>query len=60
MDRIPTITGLHEMLEKKNYHSLENVFPFLAVFFDRRTENEKKAPMTRVHTRYTKVVANMT
>lgn len=48
------------MLEGKNYIALDEVFPFVVVFIDRRTEHEKIAPMTMVHTPYTVTVTIVT
>lgn len=47
------------MLKGKDYESLDEAFPFLASFINLSTEYEKKAPMTRVHTSYSEIGADM-
>lgn len=46
------------MPEERDYHSIHEVFPFVASFIERCTENEKTAIMTRVHTRYGKTIVS--
>lgn len=46
------------MLEGKNYRALETLFPLVAAFIDRGTENKKSAPKKRVHTRFREIVSD--
>lgn len=47
------------MLEGKGYRSLDEVLLFIAAFIDQSTEFEKAEPVTRVHTRYSEIVADV-
>lgn len=53
-------TGLHVLLEGKNYRSLGKAFSFVTVFIDQRTGFKKTASMTRVHTGYGEILADVT
>lgn len=48
------------MLEGKDYQSSDKSFLFIMALIDRGTEQERKAPMTAVHTCYSENVADVT
>lgn len=58
-EEIFTSTGRRGVLEEKYYGELDRVLPFVATFIDRRTVPERTAPMTRVYTRYSKIIADV-
>lgn len=45
------------MLKAKGYHASDKVFPLLALFNDRSTENKKREPVTRIYMTYSEIVA---
>ena len=47
-----TNTGVKGMLEGKDYHQLDMVFPFVAAFIDRASRRTIEAPLTSVCTAY--------
>lgn len=52
-------TVLHRMLKGEEYHSSDEVFPFVVAFIDWSTEYEKTAPMTIVHMWYNEKLADL-
>lgn len=59
-DGISTSTGQRGVRQGKEYRSLVKEFSFVPSFIDRSIENEKSAPMTRIHTQYSEVVSDVT
>lgn len=58
-DGMFTSNGLPEMLSGMGCRSIDNVLLFVAVFIDWSTKYTKIARMTRVPTRYSKIVADI-
>lgn len=60
MNGIFSRTGLPGILERNDNRRLEGVLSCVAPFIDRRMQYEKTAPMKRVDTRYSEIVAAVT
>lgn len=48
------------MPEGKHYQSLNKVLPFVALLIDQSMKYAMRAPMTRVDTRYSEIIADET
>lgn len=58
-DGIFTRTKLRGMLKGKAYEAVEKIFSFSADFINKCTGNEETAPVTRLHTRYSKTIVDV-
>lgn len=58
-DGISTRARLHVTLEKKDYRSIDQFYPFVAAFITWCTEYENTAPITNVLTRRSEVVVDI-
>lgn len=59
-DGIFTGTGVRLMLLARDYRALQKLFPVVAAFNDRSTEQEKIAPITLADTHYNEFIADAT
>jgi len=54
-----TSTGVKGMLEGKDYHAIDTVFPFVAGFLDKATGFHNVAHLTTVHTLYSDLINHL-